>query len=78
MRKIYLHKRFDSFKDSNKKTALEILSWLESLAADPELCLLKELILYFYLVYTNNSQSVEIKKVLKLSGYKKISDSLPK
>lgn len=55
----------------------KILSWLESLATDPELCFLRELTLYFYFIYTNDDQAKGIKLILDQSGYKKISDDLP-
>lgn len=71
---LYILRKY--FKNSDK-IAFKILAWLENLTADPELCLLKELTLYFHLIYTNNSQALEIKKLLKQSNYKKISDNLP-
>lgn len=57
--------------------AFKILSWLETLETDPELCLYKELILYFHFIYTDKDQAMLIKRLLKLSGYIKISDNLP-
>ena len=72
----YLYVLRKYFMDSDK-VAFKILSWLESLATDPELCLLRELTLYFYFIYTNDDQAEEIKLILDQSGYKKISDNLP-
>lgn len=72
----YLYVLRKYFMDSDK-VAFKILSWLESLATDPELCLLRELTLYFYFIYTNDDQAEGIKLILDQSGYKKISDNLP-
>ena len=72
----YLYVLRKYFMDSDK-VAFKILSLLESLATDPELCLLRELTLYFYFIYTNDDQAEEIKLILDQSGYKKISDNLP-
>lgn len=72
----YLYVLRKYFMDSDK-VAFKILSWLESLATDPELCLLRELTLYFYFIYTNDDQTKGIKLILDQSGYKKISDDLP-
>lgn len=72
----YLYVLRKYFMDSDK-VAFKILSWLESLATDPELCLLRELTLYFYFIYTNDDQAKGIKLILDQSGYKKISDDLP-
>lgn len=71
---LYILRKYFTNSD---KIAFMILSWLENLTVDPELCPLKELTLYFRLIYTNKSQALEIKKLLKQSNYKKISDNLP-
>ena len=71
---LYVLRKYFSNSD---KIAFKILSWLESLTADPELCLYKELILYFHSVYTDKRQAILIKKLLKLSDYPKIADNLP-
>ena len=71
---LYILRKY--FTDSDK-VAFKILSWLKGLASDPELCLFKELTLYFYLIYTNKEQAIEIKKLLRQADYKKISDNLP-
>ena len=71
---LYVLRKYFMYSD---KVAFKILSWLESLATDPELCLLRELTLYFYFIYTNDDQAEGIKLILDQSGYKKISDDLP-
>lgn len=72
----YLYVLRKYFKDSDEN-AFKILTWLDTISTNPELCLLKELTLYFYLIYTNNNQAVEIKRILNQVSYKKISDNLP-
>lgn len=56
----------------------KILDWLKTMSNFPELGILKELYAYFMAVYTDQTNiSQNIKQVLKISGYKNISENLP-
>ena len=56
----------------------KILDWLKTMSNFPELGILKELYVYFMAVYTDQTNiSQNIKQVLKISGYKNISENLP-
>lgn len=57
-------------KKRNKTVSL-ILNWLSSLSNNPELCLIRELKIYFTAIYGN-----DIKKVLNLSGFEVVSERL--
>lgn len=56
----------------------KLLDWLKTMSNFPELGILKELYVYFMAVYTDQTNiSQNIKQVLKISGYKNISENLP-
>ena len=64
-------------KKRNKTVSL-ILNWLSSLSNNPELCLIRELKIYFTAIYGNDIKTAkDIKKVLNLSGFEVVSERLP-
>ena len=64
-------------KKRNKTVSL-ILNWLSSLSNNPELCLIRELKIYFTAIYENDIKTAkDIKKVLNLSGFEVVSERLP-